>query len=516
MKKGASFTRNNKGMEILVKHLNLVKNFKTDFLICFVTAKNTKNSALAFLPSALQKRFKEESMRVDFQGELGTHVTLDAQGQFFRKVIIAGLGEASAITIEKIRRSAAGAVKIAKSCGGGEIAFRAPETALVSSEHIGIALSEAVLLTDYVFDQYKSKKTNIGRITKTVVCAAQEDKALAQGVRRGAAYASGTIFARDLVNAPGSAILPKTLVAHARVIAKEDDAISVTVFHREALQKHGFGGILGISQGSSEDPYFIHLVYKPKAGTKKSEKIGIVGKGVTFDTGGLSLKPAKYMEIMKIDMAGAAALLGVFKILKEVKPSLEIHGFIATCDNMPFSNAVKPGDIITSYNGKTIEVANTDAEGRIILADALAYACEQKMDVIIDIATLTGSCLSALGMEIGGLFANDDVLAQEILSAGEVAGEDHCRLPLYAYYKESITKNTIADIKNISTMPEAGAITAALFLQEFVTVKKWAHIDIGGSAYHEQSRTPYIPSGATGNPVRTLLHFLHLHDTKTA
>jgi leucyl aminopeptidase len=307
------------------------------------------------------------------------------------------------------------------------------------------------------------------------------------------------------------------LVERAQSIAKEDDAVSLTVFNREALKKYGFGGILGIAQGSAEDPYFIHLVYTPKAGAKAlktSEKIGIVGKGVTFDTGGLSLKPAKHMETMKVDMAGAAALLGVFKVFKEVKPSLEIHGFIATCDNMPFTNAVKPGDVITAYNGKTIEVANTDAEGRIILADALAYACEQKMDVIIDIATLTGACLYALGSEIGGLFSNDDALAQEMLFAGEIAGEDHCRIPLYEYYKESITKNTIADIKNISTMPEAGAITAALFLQEFVTIKKWAHIDIGGSAYHEQSRTPYIPSGATGNPVRTLLHFLHLHGTK--
>ena len=373
-----------------------------------------------------------------------------------------------------------------------------------------------MLLTDYVFDQYKSKKIKTGKITKTVVLSAQEDKAFAQGVRRGVAYASGTIFARNLVNEPGSSILPKTLAEHAQAIAKEDEDISVTVFNRDALKKHGFGGILGISQGSPEEPYFIHLVYKPKAGAKKSEKIGIVGKGVTFDTGGLSLKPAKYMETMKIDMAGAAALLGVFKVFKEVKPSLEIHGFIATCDNMPFANAVKPGDIITSYNGKTIEVANTDAEGRIILADALAYACEQKMDVIIDIATLTGACLYALGTEIGGLFTNDDALAQEILSVGEVAGEDYCRLPLYEYYKESITKNTIADIKNISAMPEAGALTAALFLQEFVTIKKWAHIDIGGSAYYESSKTPYIPSGATGNPVRTLLHFLHLHETKTS
>lgn len=462
--------------------------------------------APAWLTAKDKKRFKEESKKQYFKGKLGETLVIDISGMPFKKIIISGLGKN--INPKNLRRSVGFAIKAVKNIGGGILGLSVPKVAL-TSEDIGMALSEGVILSNYSFDKYKSKKFQKGIIKKVIVFSENKNVKLNEGIKKGKAFANGTILSRDLVNEPGSAILPKDIVEEAKKIATSNDRISVSIFDKKRLQREGFGGILGIARASDDEPYFIHLTYKPLKKFAKTKKIALAGKGITFDSGGLSIKSSQGMELMKMDMAGASVVLGVFSSFKDIKPGVEVHGFISTCDNILGPKSVKPGDVIKAYNGKTIEVLNTDAEGRIVLADALSYASKQNMDVIIDIATLTGSCLHALGTEIGALFSNDDKLAKELLDASEKAGEQLWRLPIVEEYRDSIKKNCIADVRNLSTIKEAGAITAALFLEEFVSPKiKWAHFDIAGSAFYDQSTDPLVVSGATGHPVRTLLHYL--------
>jgi leucyl aminopeptidase len=265
------------------------------------------------------------------------------------------------------------------------------------------------------------------------------------------------------------------------------------------------GGLLGIAKGSDEDPKFIRLAYK---GTGK-KTIVLVGKGITFDSGGLSLKPDSGMETMKMDMAGAATVLGIFSALKTVKPAVNVVGLIAACENMPSGKAIKPGDVVTALNGKTIEIINTDAEGRVILADALSYASQfEKPDALIDLATLTGACMVALGEEIAGLFSNDKELAETLKTSAQKTGERVWEMPLVPEYRELI-KGKVGDIKNSAGKKYGGAITAALFLENFVDPKiHWAHIDIAGPAFEEKGK-PLTPYGGTGFGVRMLLDFIN-------
>ena len=265
------------------------------------------------------------------------------------------------------------------------------------------------------------------------------------------------------------------------------------------------GGILGVGAGGAIPPRLLELHYKPAVKPKKT--VALVGKGITFDSGGLSLKPAQNMETMKMDMAGAATVLGVFSALAALKPPVEVWGYMAVAENMPGGRATKPGDILKTYSGKTIEVLNTDAEGRLVLADALAYAASKKPDLMIDIATLTGACVVALGSSVSGVLGNSSRLVQAILKASEASGEKFWEMPLVKEYKEDI-KSKVADVKNIgSRRSEAGTIIGGLFLQEFVDSAPWAHLDIAGPAWVDSDQ-PYCPTGATGHPVRTLLHYL--------
>ncbi len=261
---------------------------------------------------------------------------------------------------------------------------------------------------------------------------------------------------------------------------------------------------LGVAVGSDKPPKFIHLSYKPR---RPSKKIVLIGKGITFDTGGLSLKSSEHMETMKLDMSGAAAVLAVFAAIPSLIIKSEVVGIIAACENMPSGKALKPGDILKALNGKTIEVLNTDAEGRLTLADAISYALiKEKPDEIIDLATLTGACMVALGQEIAGCFGNNDILLQNIEKHAKLTGENIWRMPLYREYSDLI-KSPIADIKNIQTGRYGGAITAALFLSEFVGKTPWVHLDIAGPAYTEKD-SPLTPSGGTGFGVRLLLEYL--------
>ena len=329
---------------------------------------------------------------------------------------------------------------------------------------------------------------------------------LERAVELGEMYVQGAMQASDLVNEPSSHITPEVLVSHAQEISLRHKQISCSVLDEKELKKKGFGCILGVARGSDEPPYLIHLSYTPKMPSKK--KVFLVGKGITFDSGGISIKPADSMENMKMDMAGGAAVLGVFSQIATLSPKIEVHGIIAACENMPSGTAIKPGDVLTAYNKKTVEVLNTDAEGRLVLADACAYAVDHKADMIIDLATLTGACIVALGPDIAGLFGTDQSLLGKIKTAADDAGEKMWQLPLEQSY-EKLMKSDIADFRNISAIRAVGggAITGALFIKNFIGETPWAHIDIAGPAWAIEQRE-YTEKGATGFGVRTLLRFL--------
>jgi leucyl aminopeptidase len=324
------------------------------------------------------------------------------------------------------------------------------------------------------------------------------------GLGRGESLASATNFARDLVNEPAGTLTPPRMAEIAQEAARAA-GIDVTVLGPEEMRSMGMGGILGIGQGSHNPPRLVHLVYRPAAAPVR--RVALVGKGLTFDSGGLSLKTADGMETMKCDMAGAATVLATLCALPEFGPAVEVHGVLGLAENMPGGAAIRPGDVVRIMNGKTVEVRNTDAEGRVVLADCLSFVSRlDGVDTAVDLATLTGACVVALGPMACGVMGNDRSLVDEVLRSAEAAGEAMWPLPLYPEYREHL-RSDVADIKNTG-IRWGGAITAALFLQEFVRDGlRWAHLDIAGPAFGEKEYS-YLSKGGSGVGVRTLLHML--------
>ena len=332
----------------------------------------------------------------------------------------------------------------------------------------------------------------------SVVCRKSDASAAQQGVLRGAAIAEGVDLAREFGNRPGNLCTPTWLGEQAKKLGKEF-GLDVEVLDRKAVEKLGMGSFLAVAQGSEEPLRFIVARYN---GAKKSEAPTVlVGKGITFDTGGISIKPSAEMDEMKFDMGGAASVLGTLRAVAELKPKLNLVCIVPSCDNMPSGSAVKPGDVVTSMSGQTIEVLNTDAEGRLILCDALTYAERFKPAVVVDVATLTGACVIALGHHHSGLFTADDVVAAQMQSASQAALDPCWRMPLDDEYGEALTSN-FADMGNVGGRP-GGAITAAMFLRRFTNKYPWAHLDIAGTAWKSGKA-----KGATGRPVGLLTHFV--------
>jgi leucyl aminopeptidase len=323
-------------------------------------------------------------------------------------------------------------------------------------------------------------------------------KAAAAGLIRGSAIAAGMTLARECANRPANHCTPSHLASEAKRLAKAHD-FKVEVLERKDCEKLGMGSFLCVAQGSYEPLKFIVLRYEGAA--KGSAPVVLVGKGITFDTGGISIKPSAEMDEMKFDMGGAASVLGTFRALGDLKPRLNVVGLIPTCENMPSGRSVKPGDVVTSMSGQTIEVLNTDAEGRLILCDALTYAERFKPSAVIDIATLTGACVIALGHHRSGLFSTDDALAEALLSSATAALDPAWRMPLDDEYGEAL-KSNFADMGNVGGRA-GGAITAALFLKKFTAKYPWAHLDIAGTAWRSGAA-----KGATGRPVPLLTHYL--------
>ena len=426
-----------------------------------------------------------------FTGKVGELAVIPANGSVTADAVaVVGLGDRGRLGPDVLRRAAGAAVK------------RLSERATLGvTFHEGVpsgegALAEGLLLGSYRFTAHKSdpKPSKVQR-----VLIKDGDATV---LERAGILAEATRFARDLTNEPSSTLTPTVLSERTRAAA-ETSSIECTVWGRAELEDHGFGGLLGVARGSAEEPRFIQLRY---AGNGNGKKVALVGKGVTFDSGGLSLKDATNMETMKTDMGGAAAVIGAMSAIGKLKPDIEVLGFVPTTENMPSGTAIKPGDVLKHYGGKTTEVLNTDAEGRLILADALAFASEQEPDAIIDVATLTGSIMVALGKKATGVFSNDDDLAGEVLVASERAGERFWHMPLYDVYDKEL-ESEVADMKNVGSR-WGGAIIAALFLKAFVRKPiAWAHLDIAGAARAEADYDE-MTKGGTGVAVRTLVEWV--------
>jgi leucyl aminopeptidase len=434
--------------------------------------------------------FKDEAKANNFSGKEKEVLVCYPKGG--RRLIAAGLGRKDRFDTEKLRRAAASVAGRAKALDLAEISVVPP--AGNRSENT-LAAAEGLLLALYEYKQYKSKTPKPLKLQLVRIDGDPE------AVRRAELYCRATCLTRSLVNDPPSVCTPRYLAAAAKAVAKK--GIGIKVLDEKQVRKAGMGGLVGVSIGSDEPPRFVHLTYRAP-GARKT--VALVGKGITFDSGGLCIKPADGMLNMKDDMSGAGAVIGVFSALAELKPRVNVHGIFAATENMPGGSAYKTRDVLRAMNGKTMEIINTDAEGRLILADALSYASRLKPDEIIDLATLTGACVVALGPDIAAIFTGNDKLRNDLMSCAKAEGEKLWPLPLENDYWDMI-KSDVADMKN-SGGRWGGAITAALFLREFVDSGiKWAHLDIAGPALVEGDK-PYRPAGGTGVMVRTLLRYL--------
>jgi leucyl aminopeptidase len=429
-----------------------------------------------------------------------------------KRVYLAGIGKVEKVSVEKFRRASASVAKYAQSLKLKEVSFRVATSGIednkISFDDIGKGITEGAILSLYTFDKYITEKKNERSNIKSITLfdsSAEKVKTLKNTINKTRIICEGTILARNLANAPASEIYPESLAEVARASA-EKYGYSAVVWDKKKIEKEGFGGLLAVNAGSVRPPRFIILEYNQ--GQKKLDTIVLIGKGITFDSGGISIKPSAGMAEMKMDMSGAAAVIGTMEAAARLNIPLHIVGLIPATENLPSGSAMKPGDIISHYGGKTSEVDNTDAEGRLILADAIAYAPQYNPSAIIDLATLTGACVVALGVHATGMMGNDEEIMKRLTSAGNATYERVWQLPLFEEYEKQI-KSDIADVKNVGGR-WAGAITAALFLKKFLPKNKdykWVHLDIAGTAMLEEA-LPYTPKGGSGVGVRLLIEFL--------
>lgn len=416
-------------------------------------------------------------------------------------VLLVGVGPKKEFSLTRARQAAAKAARAVSRFGS--VATTLAQAAGRANDEAVQAVVEGYFLGSYRFDRYRSKKEDASKIRRVAVLggAKWDAKACRAAAARATIIADAVCWARDLVNTPAGDMPPAEIARQAQRMARAQ-GLTCKVWTEAELKKGGFGGILGVGQGSVNPPRMIELSYK---GAGSKQPIALTGKGIAFDSGGLSIKDAKNMETMKDDMGGAASILATFKVIAQLKPKINVIAAIPCSENMPGGRAQKPGDVITHRGGKTSEVLNTDAEGRLVLADALAYLVEKKPSSIVDTATLTGACVVALGESITGAFGNDKALIRALVDAGEATGEPIWEMPLFRDYRPQI-ESAIADVKNIGER-WGGAITAALFLEEFVGDMPWVHLDIAGPAFAERG-TDLSPRGATGTPVRALVHYV--------
>ncbi len=439
-----------------------------------------------------------------FTGAVGQSVVVP--GPDATTVVVLGLGPADELDVNEARRVGAAFARAVPRSATGALDVSG---ALDDEARPGVAhgLVEGVALASYRYRAHKSEPAP-SDLTKVTVVSTGGRK-VADAVARGAAIAEAVCFTRDLVNEPGGSMTPLEVAKAARAMSRREK-LSISVMDEAGIRRERLGGLLGVNRGSEQPPRFVTITYTPEGRSKGT--VALVGKGITFDSGGLSIKTGEGMMTMKSDMAGAAAVLGVFHAIRAVAPSVEVVGYLPLTDNMTGPDATRPGDVLRIHNGKTVEVLNTDAEGRLVLADALSLASDTKPDAIVDIATLTGAQMVALGRSIAGVMANDDGWRSQIEAASERSGEKVWPLPLPAEYRKELDSK-VADLRNIGAGRFAGAITAGLFLQEFVGEGiPWAHLDIAGPSFGDTDAAELTPGG-TGFGVRLLLELLDSFET---
>lgn len=448
----------------------------------------------------------------DFTGRPGEVLVLPAGDG--ATVVAIGMGSRAVLSAESFRRAGATLARSAQKAPVVAFWLRGAVPKGLEPARVAQALVEGAVLALYRFVTYKGDQGPSSLAELVVVGApGQEVTALDEGVKRGAIVARAVSLARDLINEPAGAMTPRRLAQLAEEVA-EESGLEVTVMDEVAIANAALGGLAGVAQGSEEPPRLIELDYKPDPDVaarafgrrRQPPTVALVGKGITFDSGGLSLKSAEGMMTMKTDMSGAAAVLAAMSALRSLEVPVRVLGFMPTTENMPGGRAIKPGDVLKIRNGKTIEVLNTDAEGRLVLADGLSLAVEAEPDAVVDLATLTGACVVALGRQMAGLMGNHDGFVAQVQEAASRAGEAVWPLPLPDDYRRQIDSE-VADMKNIGSSNQAGALIAGLVLREFVDGVPWAHLDIAGPARSDADEG-YVRKGATGFAVRTLLELV--------
>ena len=462
---------------------------------------------IANIDKALDGAISQLVAQGEIKGKLNEVTIIHTLGKLPAvRVVVAGLGKQQELTQDRVRGVVAETCRLLRQRGVDSMATIAQGAGMagITLEGAAQAVTEGALLGLYSFRRHMTKEAEHGEIKQVLIVGDDETKLsiLEQGCHKGRVLAEATKLARDMVNEPANYMTPSHMAEMATKLA-EKYGLEVRVFEREQMQGLGMGALLGVAQGSRQPPKFIVLHYRGADSTKVD--VALVGKGITFDSGGISIKPSEKMEEMKGDMAGGAAVMAAISAVAQLKPKINVTAIIPATENLPGGSALKPGDILTAMNGKTIEIVSTDAEGRLILADALSYARKLGAERMVDVATLTGACRIALGDVCTGGFGNNQELVDKVIAAGTEAGELIWQMPMYEEYKEQ-NKSDVADIKNTGGR-YGGAITAAQFLAEFVGDTPWVHLDIVGTSLSEKELT-YRVKGATGVPVRTLVNFI--------
>jgi len=475
-----------------------------DALVLFVPEKKSLESFLT-----VDKRLKNKLSGVlkaeRFQGKPGDCLVYNAGGAIkASRVILTGIGKPDKLVDETIRRASATAALAARNTACANVSYTVPVEIGIAGERLAQLIIEGAMLATYRFLKFKTKEdeTQPKKRIKSISLLTQSSAGMKSAIDRAKLYVDATLFARDLVNEPANTLNPEVLANIAKAVA-EESGLEFRVLEVPELETLGAGAILGVGCGSKVPPRLIQLSYR--CGKKNAKRTALVGKGITFDSGGLSLKPSKSMETMKCDMAGAAAVLCAMKAMPKIAPDQDVIGILCAAENMPSGSAIRPGDVLKAMNGKSIEIINTDAEGRLVLADGLSWAVREQATEIIDLATLTGACVVGLGPYVAGMMGNDQGLMNRLLEAGKSTGENFWQLPIPDEY-DFMVKSDIADMKNLAPTSEAGAIQGALLLREFIGDAKWVHLDIAGPAWYDKDFF-YIPKNGSGFGVRTLLEY---------
>mgnify|MGYP001043559112 CR=1 FL=1 len=477
-----------------------VDGIETPLLALPVTSGDSRGAAFAAADAATHGKLSAIADEEGFKGKPGSKLLVHTSDLGARRMLLLGVGEAKDLDVMTFRTLAASAVQAANTRQLSSAALLMPEGS-TDADSVAMA-AQGALLGAYRYDTYLTQ--DVAPMPCEALTLVGSLEGSAQVIERSLAIADAVATARDLVNGPPADVTPVYLAKVAKEIS-EDGGLEYTVFDKAEIVSRGMNLLMGVGCGSVEEPRLIHMTYRPEGATDDTPSIALVGKGVTFDAGGYNVKPTGSIEEMKMDMAGAAAVIGAMKAISKTKPKVVVHGIVPAAENLVSGDAYKPGDVIRSLNGKTVEIMNTDAEGRLILADALCYAERLGVDRIVDLATLTGACLVALGPHTAAVYASDDEFASRVCAAAKGAGEDVWHMPLLQKLRPML-KSPIADMKNIGQR-WGGSITAALFLREFVGDVTWAHLDIAGPAFADKSEG-HVTKGGTGFGVATLVELL--------